>query len=933
MQQKIISFSLFFIGGIIIGMHFPLPHNALAYCGGTALALIVLSLMLSANNQVFLPLFIISGLLAGWTNFSWRIDTTSPYHLIHYIDDVEFVDKTEVAGWIVKEPEIREFKTNVTLKPDYIRLDEKGKKIKISGGLVLMQLRPSMKWTYSKYQYGDYVVTRFVSLTGPAAANNPGVFDYQRFLRNNNIYGLMNIRKDYQLRLLTDQKYNNPVVDFALTLKKQLLWTIKKTMPHPESAFLGGILLGLRQGLSRTVQDEFRASGVAHVLAVSGLHVTIITALLFGLLTLFKVPRRFLAPPIIAGLIIFAIITGGRPSTLRAVIMNGIALISFCYLVSNLRTSLLFGISTAAMIILFFTPMILFEASFLYSFTAVLSLALLTGPLLRFFNKYLTSVHTMILFLLGCVLFGTMLVDTSLIFHDPPFALVLLFILFLVTYTFRKFFPRSFRFSRLPYWFISFTAAQGAIQLGLGPLNAFYFQKYSLAAPIANFLAIPLIGVNVQLGLIAGIFGFVPFIGDYLALVINASNWLAVKLFLGSASFFAHAIPYPDLTPPPMAFMLFYYGLLIFIAYQIPILDHIRIKKIEWKPYLSNNEVRKRLILASSFIILFLVSGLAGFYASQSKQLVVTAFDMSVFGMGGGSSQLVELPDERVILVDGGLSVVKKRGRAIDWNMGSMVLGRVLRGKRIRTLDWVVLTSPDAESSGGLAYIFESFYVKEFIDTLDFGPQDFSTDLDLDTFLNVLADDYFHKKFDSEIVQDCYTEYVSLIEAVTRKNIKRTVVQRGHKLYESQSNGSPLTVEVLHPPAERLKVFRTVTNNSLVLKITYGNFSCLIPAQITIDGEKSLLALGDALKADVMIAPFHGYKGSVLSAFVKAVDPELVVIQTLPSRYKKQEVESNERLYQKFGCRTLRTDLSGAIVIKSNGRDDFRVETMFKKQK
>ncbi|MBN2381302.1 ComEC/Rec2 family competence protein [bacterium] len=927
-QNRLILLSLFFVIGIVIGMQFPLEPSILPVLAGAALAVCVLSLMMARNGQHFMPLFLLAGFAAGWLNFSWKIDDSAPDHLTHFTDDIEFEDYTELGGWIVKEPEIRPYKTNIVVKPDYIRIDEQGEKRAIGGGLVMLQLRPSMGSAYSDFNYGDYIITKHASLTRPDTANNPGIFDYRIFLRNNGIYGLMNIRKAFQLSRDTDKTYHNPVVDFALELKQTFLRTIKKTMPYPESAFLGGIMLGLRQGLSREVQDDFRAAGVAHVLAVSGLHVTIITALLFGLLTLFKVPRTLIAWPTIAGLIIFAIITGARPSTLRAVIMNGIALISFCHFASNLRTSLLFGIAMAALSILFVKPMILFEASFLYSFMAVLALALLTGPILSFFNKYLNSAHAIFLFLFSCVLLGTVMIDPFRTIDNPPFALVLFFILFVISYIFRGFFPASFRFSRLPYWFTSFTAAQMAIQLGLGPLNALYFQKYSLAAPLANFIAIPLIGVNVQLGMFAGLLGFVPVIGEYLSLVINASNWLAVRLFLGSATFFARSIPYPDMTPPPVWLILIYYSFLGYIAYQKRV--HTRLKPflVFIRHTLNSAALRRRFQVALVSFLLFVGSGLIGFYTGGVQPLEITVFDLTVFGMGGGTAQLVELPDRRTLMVDAGLAQVSMRGKNLDWNMGEMIISRVLRNKRIRVLDWLVLTCPDAECSGGMLPLLSGFTVRYMVEAAHFPVDILRPDLGLTTFLDLLDDDYYKQKSDADFVSQTYAHYINLVTAVSQsRETQRMAVSSGTRLVNTEVNDQKLVVEVLHPPSKRLKLYRTTTNNSLVLKINYGEFSCLLPSLLTIDGEKCLLELGDRLQARVLIAPCHGFKGSCYAQFVQAVDPELVIIQTTPSRWKQKEVEQSVHFYRKFGYKTLRTDQVGAVILTSNG-SGYQVRSM-----
>ena len=116
---------------------------------------------------------------------------------------------------------------------------------------------------------------------------------------------------------------------------------------------------------------------------------------------------------------------------------------------------------------------------------------------------------------------------------------------------------KGFQFFNLPRWFTMFTCAQLAIQIGMMyPLSAVYFKKFPAAGVLANYIAIPLIGLIVQFGLIAGLldtfFSAIGLtgIGTFLALLINAFNWLLCKGFLGMASFFSEHIPYPHVSTP-----------------------------------------------------------------------------------------------------------------------------------------------------------------------------------------------------------------------------------------------------------------------------------------------------------------------------------------------------------------------------------------------
>jgi competence protein ComEC len=107
----------------------------------------------------------------------------------------------------------------------------------------------------------------------------------------------------------------------------------------------------------------YQATGTAHILAVSGLHVTIIATLAFGLLIALRVPRSLLAFGVVPAIWIFTILVGFRPATIRSATMTSIVAISYSFLGSSLRASSLFGLAIAAIVVLTIYPVSVTEAS------------------------------------------------------------------------------------------------------------------------------------------------------------------------------------------------------------------------------------------------------------------------------------------------------------------------------------------------------------------------------------------------------------------------------------------------------------------------------------------------------------------------------------------------------------------------------------------
>jgi competence protein ComEC len=107
---------------------------------------------------------------------------------------------------------------------------------------------------------------------------------------------------------------------------------------------------------------------------------------------------------------------------------------------------------------------------------------------------------------------------------------------------------------------------------------------------------------------------------------------------------------------------------------------------------------------------------------------------------------------------------------------------------------------------------------------------------------------------------------------------------------------------------------------SLVFRISYGESSFLLTGDIGRTIEEEILAAGLDIRAQVLKAPHHGSDSSSSEAFLAAVRPENILISAGRSnRYNLPHPGILAR-YEKTGARVLRTDLHGAIEIRSDGR-------------
>ena len=210
----------------------------------------------------------------------------------------------------------------------------------------------------------------------PGAAVIPQGFDFQRYAFFQRIVAV-----GYAVSPVDIASMPEKGKSFWAGLRKNLYLALLQDFSPDTASVLRALILGDRQSLSDAQSEQFRRSGLAHLLAISGLHIGMITFVVFGAI------RRFAAlhPPLVlqypvhhyaAGIaVLFAYfyieLTGGAVSMYRAFIM--ICFVMLAWIVE--RDALRFHSLALAAIVLFLArPSVVMEPGFLLSFSAVVVL-------------------------------------------------------------------------------------------------------------------------------------------------------------------------------------------------------------------------------------------------------------------------------------------------------------------------------------------------------------------------------------------------------------------------------------------------------------------------------------------------------------------------------------------------------------------------------
>ena len=242
---------------------------------------------------------------------------------------------------------------------------------------------PQIVATTSAFEWGDWVRAT-VELRRPKAYQNPGDFNYRSWMESTqDIYWEGTVRGAGSL-----EKVSGPKPGWfesrAFALRHQGLAAIDRMFPpwaaqEKDGAVLKAVLFGDRSSLDSETIENFRKTGLYHLLVVAGLHVGLLAMLAGLLLRIFPLGETSRSLAVLALVVAYALVVEQRAPTLRATVMIA------AYLVGRMlyrERSLLNAVGMAALALLFIRPAWLLEAGFDLSFSAALLIAGLAVPIL-----------------------------------------------------------------------------------------------------------------------------------------------------------------------------------------------------------------------------------------------------------------------------------------------------------------------------------------------------------------------------------------------------------------------------------------------------------------------------------------------------------------------------------------------------------------------
>ena len=214
------------------------------------------------------------------------------------------------------------------------------------------------------------------------APGNPGEFDYRKYLEGIGVYGRLSPAPSALLLLETR---NGGVIPFVEKLRTYLLESLEDIgLEEAELGIAKALLLGDRTRVEPELYASYRKAGALHLLAVSGLHVGILAAFLYGLLGPLRHFRHGCELRLLLGTSLlwgYALLCGFSPSVVRAVIL--FSFVSYALYIQRPGQTLHFLAVAWILMLVLINPAWLLQVGFQLSFAAVGAIVVFTPVLLK----------------------------------------------------------------------------------------------------------------------------------------------------------------------------------------------------------------------------------------------------------------------------------------------------------------------------------------------------------------------------------------------------------------------------------------------------------------------------------------------------------------------------------------------------------------------
>ncbi len=709
-----------------------------------------------------------------------------------------------------------------------------------------------------KLQYGDRV-RGWATWHVPRNYQNPGSSDHVASLQRRGIYLIGKVKSSRLLEVLPQDCASMPGRT-AVWIRNGLRESLQELVRNgkgKEAAILSSVVLGDYSDLDTQTREVFQNTGTYHVLVVSGLHVAWIAWVFIRIFRLIRIPKGMARVLSAIGIFFYTYVIGFQASISRCLWMFVLYLIGQSLFRRASPTNILFA---SALILLVVRPDWLLDAGFQLSFLSVMAICQMAVPLSegRLRPALNAARHT-----------G----EEERLFVEPGRwhrigrRLRCRCELLVEVCEDRWGLEWSRRLlvllrccARLAFLLGETILVSVSVQIWLEMVLAWHFNRLSWISPFSNIIAVPISSLVLAAGMALGLLARVPFLARPM---LESAGFLASFLLRSNQWMSDLPAAWQRCPTPSLAWVL---ATLVLVSGWC----FLRWKRF-WIPSL--------LVMASLGILS--VGRRPILLDHSDSRSSVTDLRITFLDVGEGDSVVIRFPAGQVWMVDAGgiRQAPSSDDNAGAFDIGEAVVSRYLWWNWISSLDRLLISHPDVDHAGGAQTLLKNFRTGE----VDYSEA--SADALLSRILQVAE----KGRVPSRIVFAGMTEVVGGV-----------------------------AVQFLNPPAG--KSGGSTNENSVVLRMKFGDFTALLTGDLEKSAEAELVTRSKDLRSTLLKVAHHGSRSASLDPLLDKVCPRWAVISV--GRNNPFGHPSREVLLRllRHGARPLLTLDEGAVTFVTDGR-------------
>ena len=545
------------------------------------------------------------------------------------------IDKIKLEAVIVQDGTDKEYKDTYKIrakindKKVYFYLDVK------------KSLKQNLEYGDKIYFEGKYKI--------PEIQRNYKGFDYNKYLKQKNILGTIEAEKI----VLKDKKQLNKIFLFANKISNKIEEKMEKLISGDIYGVAIGLSIGNTEFINEKLKENFKNSGLLHILAVSGTHMTYLilgTSIVFKNM-IGKKKTYFLS---IFTILFYILITGFSASIYRAAIMGIVMLVSkIIYRKNDVWTS----IGTSLIILLIYNPYLIFDLGLQLSYGGTIGIVLYQKHISKFLEKRLLKEE-----------------------------------------------KRKKLINKILKLIIEIISVTISAQIIIIPIMIYTLNTVNTYFLISNLIVGLIIG---PLTILCFIFVISLFINSYLSAFLAQFVNLGIKILILCANF--GNLPYSNLyIPTPSIIIIIFILFFSFLIYLFlknylaknKNLSQIRLKNLVALFKYKAKRMNKKIIIFIVIISIFVI------YISNFlfKDLEIHFIDVSQ-----GDSTFIVTPNNKTILIDGGGSINS------NFDVGKSTLIPYVLDRGYNSIDLVIISHFDQDHVKGILTLLNTLEVKKVV--------------------------------------------------------------------------------------------------------------------------------------------------------------------------------------------------------------------------